>query len=406
MICPNEFTFFLNTLQKAGIGSREFALAAQGDPELDSGLRRQLGVEPSVYTACRSLFAHMEPGSLYHAADRFYLNYLFFLLPGETHCMAVGPYLSLVPSSQQIYETAEQCGLSPARARLLAEFYPRLPQIHDNSPFYAMLYCLCETLFGRQVQVRQVSLEEELTSAGLSAPSREADLPAAMQRLENRYYFEDELMRSVAAGDRTKVHQLLQGTDINEVVEARLADPVRNLKNYCIVLNTVLRKAAQRGGVHPIYLDDFSRMFAGRIEQLPTTGAARQLVVEMADQYTLLVQRHSTDGHTQTVQTAMVYIRQHLAEPLNLHTVAQALGCNASYFSARFKKETGQTLTEFILQERMRLAANLLLTTRLQVQTIAQHCGFLDVNYFSRTFRHVTGCSPSEYRKTGSLLDV
>ena len=54
----------------------------------------------------------------------------------------------------------------------------------------------------------------------------------------------------------------------------------------------------------------------------------------------------------------------------------------------------------------MRLAANLLLTTRLQVQTIAQHCGFLDVNYFSRTFRHVTGCSPSEYRKTGSLLDV
>ncbi len=97
---------------------------------------------------------------------------------------------------------------------------------------------------------------------------------------------------------------------------------------------------------------------------------------------------------------------QHLAEPLSLRTVAAALGCNGSYFSARFKKETGQTLSEFILQERMRLAADLLLNTRLQVQTVAQYCGFLDVNYFSRSFRQTTGCSPSEYRKTSRALQV
>ena len=89
-----------------------------------------------------------------------------------------------------------------------------------------------------------------------------------------------------------------------------------------------------------------------------------------------------------------------------VRTVAAALGCNASYFSARFKKETGQTLSEFILQERMRLAADLLLNTRLQIQTVAQHCGFLDVNYFSRCFRQTAGCSPSEYRKTGRALQV
>ena len=97
---------------------------------------------------------------------------------------------------------------------------------------------------------------------------------------------------------------------------------------------------------------------------------------------------------------------QHLAEPLSLRTVAAALGCNASYFSARYKKETGQTLSEFILQERMRLAADLLLNTRLQVQKVAQYCGFLDVNYFSRSFRQTTGCSPSEYRKTSRALQV
>lgn len=404
MICANEYAFFLKVLEKSGIGSREFALPAEGDLEIDAGLRRQLGVEPSVFAGCRMFFPHMEAGSVYHVTDCFYLHYLFFLLPDAPRCMVVGPYLSLQPSARQILETAERYDLPPARAHLLEEFYTTLPRIADNSSFYSLVYCLCEALWGRQVRVQPLSLNEELSSASFSAAPREADLPTAMQRLENRYRFEEDLMRAVAEGDRPRLHQMLQGTDLNVAVEPRLADPVRNIKNYCIVLNTVLRKAAQQGGVHPIYLDDLSRTFAARIEQLPTTAASRQLVREMADRYCLLVQHHSADGFSKPVQTAMLYVRQHLAEGLSLRTVAAALGCNASYFSTLFKKETGQTLTEFILQERMRLAADLLLNTRLQIQTVAQHCGFLDVNYFSRCFRQTAGCSPSAYRQTGRAL--
>lgn len=406
MICSQEFAFFLQVLEKSGIGSREFALPAAGDLEIDAGLRRQLGVEPSVFAGCRVFFPHMAAGAVYHVTDCFYLHYLFFLLPGAPRCMVVGPYLSLRPSSRQILETAERHALPPARAHLLEEFYAALPQIADNSSLYALVYCLCERLFGRQVRVEPISLQEEITSASLSATPRQADLPAAMQRLENRYRLEDDLLRAVAEGDRAGVHRMMHGTDMNMAVEPRLADPVRNIKNYCIVLNTVLRKAAQQGGVHPLYLDDLSRTFAARIEQLPTTAASRQLVREMADRYCLLVRRHSTAGYSLPVQTALLYVRQHLAEPLSLRTVAAALDYNASYFSARFKSETGQTLTEFILQERMRLAADLLLSTRLQVQTVAQHCGYLDVNYFARVFRQTMGCSPSAYRKSGRALQV
>lgn len=406
MICAKEFAFFLNVLERSGIGSREFSLPAETDLEIDAGLRRRLGVEPSVFAGCRVFFPHMDAGPVYHVTDCFYLHYLFFLLPDAPRCMVVGPYLSIRPSEGQILEMAERHQLSPARAHLLEEFYPTLPQIADNSTFYAMFYTLCELMYGQQAEVRPISLEDELTPAALSVSSRAADLPAAMQRLETRYQLEDDLLRAVAEGNRPRLHQLLHGTDLNVAVEPRLADPVRNIKNYCIVLNTVLRKAAQRGGVHPIYLDDLSRTFAARIEALPTTGAAQRLVHEMADQYCLLVQHHSNDGYSKPVQTAMLYVRQHLAEPLSLRTLAGVLGCNASYFSACFKKETGQTVTEFILQERMRLAASLLLSTRLQVQTVAQHCGFLDVNYFSRIFRQTAGCSPTEYRRTGSALQL
>lgn len=337
-------------------------------------------------------------------ADRFYMQYLFLLLPGGDRCMAVGPYLSMRPSSRQVLETAERYGLTPAATHFLEEFYPSLPLIVDSSPFYSMVYCLCESLFGREAEVRPISLQDALTPSALANPPAPADLASVMRRLELRYRFEDELMLAVARGDRDKVRQALSDVHMNAAIDPRLADPVRNLKNYCIILNTILRKAAQRGGVHPIYLDDLSKTYAERIEQLPTTGAAYRIVLEMAEEYCLLVQRHSLSGYSPQVQQAMVLVRQHLSEPLSLRTVAAALDANPSYFSARFKKETGQTLTDFILQERLRLAMNLLGSTRLQVQSVAMHCGFLDVNYFSRLFRQSTGITPTEYRRRGQTM--
>ena len=104
--------------------------------------------------------------------------------------MVVGPYLSLLPSAQQILEMAERYELPPVRTHLLEKFYPTLPQITDSSVFYSMVYCLCEALYGRKAEVRSISLEDKLSPTALSVTAREADLSTAMQRLENRYQLE------------------------------------------------------------------------------------------------------------------------------------------------------------------------------------------------------------------------
>ena len=69
-----------------------------------------------------------------------------------------------------------------------------------------------------------------------------------------------------------------------------------------------------------------------------------------------------------------------------------------SYLSALFKQEVGKTLTEYVNSKRIERAMQLLETTRLQVQTIAQNCGILDVHYFSKIFKKTTGMTPKEYR--------
>lgn len=71
-----------------------------------------------------------------------------------------------------------------------------------------------------------------------------------------------------------------------------------------------------------------------------------------------------------------------------------------SYLSALFSQETGQTLTEYVNEKRVKLAMRLLATTKLQIQTIAQHCGILDVHYFSKVFKKKLGITPKQYRES------
>ena len=78
------------------------------------------------------------------------------------------------------------------------------------------------------------------------------------------------------------------------------------------------------------------------------------------------------------------------------------MNISAGYLSDLFRREVGQTLTEFVNRKRIERAKHLLWNTQLQIQTIAQHCGILDVQYFSKTFKKYSGMTPKEYRLSKS----
>ena len=88
-----------------------------------------------------------------------------------------------------------------------------------------------------------------------------------------------------------------------------------------------------------------------------------------------------------------------LSAPLSLSQLARELNVNSSYLSSLFKKETGMTVTDYILSRRISHARHLLESTRLQIQTIGQLCGFEDVHYFSKVFKKSAGQTPKQYRQ-------
>ena len=75
------------------------------------------------------------------------------------------------------------------------------------------------------------------------------------------------------------------------------------------------------------------------------------------------------------------------------------LSISPSYFSAVFKKETGETFVEVLTKKRMEVAKNLLKYTSLRNYEIAERVGFSDSHYFSQTFKKFVGKTPKEYAK-------
>lgn len=84
---------------------------------------------------------------------------------------------------------------------------------------------------------------------------------------------------------------------------------------------------------------------------------------------------------------------------LSLSGIANEFYVNASYASRCFSLRYGKTITECILSTRTERAKILLSTTDVSIGNIAMNVGFDDVNYFSRVFKKIVGCTPTQYRE-------
>ncbi|MBO5868991.1 MAG: helix-turn-helix domain-containing protein, partial [Oscillospiraceae bacterium] len=320
--------------------------------------------------------------------------------PRET-LFVIGPYLTVAPDEEQFLEWAELMGVSPARLSTLKQEFSAIPIIQDSSQLYVLLDVFYEHLWGPNgftvEYLEQDSLRLPVSVDVKENTDQEATL-REMRQMELRYSYENELMAAVAKGHLHKADVLL-GSISTFLFEQRVADPIRNAKNYCIIMNTLLRKAAQQGGVHPIHLDRVSSGFAARIEQLTSLDGIAPFMMEMFRTYCRLVRKRTMKDYSPIVQQAILSIEANLSGALSLSHVSKVLNISGSYLSTIFKKETGQTLTDYISACRVDKAMELLRTTKLQIQTIAQHCGIVDVHYFSRIFKKVTGQTPKEYRQ-------
>ncbi len=396
----NQLYYLQEMLNKCHLQNIIIDPAENVDERIDKGLRKLLGADDGSHRFT-DYFDSIEEKTVYRVVDVFLCRYIFFELSvfENKKVFLVGPYLNRDITQQNVFEQCEKMHLSPKLWDKLQAYYASIPVIKEESYIFAMINTFCEFIWPEGFNNCDITRNADAAfiKDGFT-PKIDVDAtPLSISQMEARYDFERNLLSAISQGNSHKAEMMLHSFSTLSF-ETRVPDELRNMKNYCIIMNTLFRKAAQEGGVHPIYIDKVSSDFAKRIEGITSVSAMPDFMLELLRTYCRLVRRHCVKNFSPLVQKAIIKIESDLAGDLSLNTLAKEANVSPNYFSSLFKKETGLPLTQYVNNKRIEYAKNLLKTTSLQVQTIAQHTGILDLHYFCRLFKSVTGKTPSEYR--------
>lgn len=397
-----ELDFFRSFTENCKIRTNIITADSIGK-NLDSGIRQILGLEDDY----KKMFdiSHMKDNVVLSVQDIFTCRYIFIPLPkiSVKTFLLVGPYVSALVSRDEIEEKAITFSLSASVVENIHKYFSVVPYVPDDSFLSVAVNCLCEKMFGSadSFKLKAEHMEELSDLSVLIAGKRLADTDSpliSIQMIEKAYEQENRLLDAISQGLVHKAEKVFSTSKPSDMLETRITDRLRNAKNFLIILNTLARKAVERGGVHPIYIDSVSSDFAIQIEAATTTDQCDELFITMVRKYSRLVQKHSQKGYSLLVQKVITCIDTDITADLSLKTQAKLLNVNPSYLSTLFKKETGVTLTDYVNQKRVERAKQLLKAGNTQIQTVAQSCGVLDVNYFTKIFKKYTGVTPKEYR--------
>ena len=96
---------------------------------------------------------------------------------------------------------------------------------------------------------------------------------------------------------------------------------------------------------------------------------------------------------------AIEYITENIAESIKLEDLANYVGISKFHFSRLFKKSMGVSPHQYVMQERIKQAQQLLTQTNRSILEIAIDCGFNSHAHLSKYFRQITGMTPKNFRQ-------
>jgi AraC family transcriptional regulator len=111
---------------------------------------------------------------------------------------------------------------------------------------------------------------------------------------------------------------------------------------------------------------------------------------------TLLIQEYS-----ETIEDVMLYIREHIHEPLNREVLADVAGFSVPHFHRVFTAQVGESAVSYVRRLRMERAGRKLRMGAVDITEVALAAGYDTHAAFSKAFKQQFGLSPSEFRQLG-----
>lgn len=108
--------------------------------------------------------------------------------------------------------------------------------------------------------------------------------------------------------------------------------------------------------------------------------------------------RNLGSGKKQLVEELKAFINEHLNEELSRSRLSSSINFSGDYVARFFRAETGKTISEYIMEQRIEKAKRYLIETNMLIGDISCEVGFNNFSYFNKAFKTYTGKTPNEYR--------
>ena len=327
--------------------------------------------------------------------------YGFIRAPGGT--LVVGPTSQIMAGEQDLRELAFRLDVPKAE---VPAFLAAMHGI-QRLPVETLLQMLCtvnhflnggETLTISDVAIHSDEQQTIKTSLEKRRTRRVYEEAPPTPEAHNTLALEEMLMGLVRRGDTAALKGWMAAAP---AVRGGTIAPnqLRQLRNTFIVSVTLAARAAIRGGMREEDAFSLSDGYIQRVELLTDPSKIMNLQYSMILEYTEQVEKlHLGRQPTKLAADVANYVRRHLSEPISAQRMAESFYLSRPYLSARFKQETGMTLTDYILTEKTEEAKRLLRYSDKPAAAIGAYLGFSSHGHFIRVFKKYAGLTPNEYR--------
>lgn len=190
--------------------------------------------------------------------------------------------------------------------------------------------------------------------------------------------------------------------EINEAPRKHLADDeLESLKISVIISIALFTRGVINAGINYEQAFEDTDEVIRHITRMEDMTLIRKLEYQTLRTFCNKVKRHLMYSDSSFhISRAKIYIDNNLREVITPATVSDAIDLNQTYLSKIFKSEVGMTMGEYILEEKIKIAKELMAFSSYSLLEISNILHFTDQSHFTKKFKKVTGMTPKAFKET------
>ncbi len=336
---------------------------------------------------------------VHYYSSAYYLNFIgisFWEKNSFNGAVLIGPILeksyNLTDFTTKYSSEIQKIG----SIKTITSFYEKLPIISNNQS--QKVIELINHLFIHPFFKKKINYIHHFKKESLNNNTKVNVFDDFLYWKEH-YEEENHLIEAITKGDITEAVEVVKKIILNSTSKSNTGS-LKRTKDLLTLANSNFARIAIKKNVPLMVAYTATNTFGSMIERASTASECYQIVIEIIEEYTNLINQYSFNVYSKLVNQAIASITKHSRESISLKDIAHELFVSPAHLSRKFKEETNMTITEYIHKIRIDSAIELLKLKRYSLLEISEMVGYINYSHFNKWFKTFTGMSPKQFQFT------